>query len=145
MTKHIMVGFGGILGLIAVWLLVASLVWGFGVATAGLYGRGEARKQIQSADFRIAAYDSFFNQYGSIKALEGQIDELTAMLEKLNLGTRDYGYTLSALTGTKGLRHTAIQKYNADARKSWTVGQFRDANLPYQILDTEYPEKGKER
>lgn len=131
----------GLVGLIILWLVLASAIWGFGVATAGLYGRGEARKQIQSADFRITAYDYFFNQYASIKALEGQIDELTATLNSLQPGTRDYTYTLSALTGTKGLRHVAIQKYNADARKEWTIGQFRDAGLPYQIADTEYPQR----
>jgi hypothetical protein len=125
---------------VLVWVLVIG-VWGFGVATAGIYGKGEAHKQIQSADFRLQAYNSFFDQYASIKSLEGQIDELTAQLEMTSKGTREYAYTLSSLTGTKGLRHTAIQKYNADAQKNWTQGQFRDNDLPYQIPDTEYPKK----
>ena len=124
--------------MVVIWLAVAG-IWGLGVATAGIYGRGEAYKQIQSADFRIAAYEKFFNQYASIKTLEGQIDELTAQLALLEPGTRSYDLTLSSLTGTKGLRHSAIQQYNADARKDWTEGQFRDNDLPYQIPDTPYP------
>ncbi len=126
-------------GILAIWLSVWG-IWGLGVATAGLYGRGEVHKQVNDPDFMIAAYDSFFNQYASIKALEGQIDELTATLALQDPGTREYNYTLTSLTGAKGLRHTAIQKYNADARKGWTEGQFRDASLPYQIPDTSYPE-----
>lgn len=132
----------GLLGIIALWLVVASALWGFGVATGGIYGRGEAYKKIQSAEFRIEAYQRFFNQYASIKGLEGKIDELTAQLGQLEKGTRDYNYVLSSLAGVKGLRHEAIQKYNADAQKNYTEGQFRDKDLPYQILDTEYPPKG---
>ena len=128
-----------ILGSVLLWLAIASAVWGLRVATAGIYGRGQAHIQIQSADFRIAAYDHFFNQYASIKGLEGQIDELTNQLSQVTPRTREYNYTLSSLTGTKGLRHRAIQDYNADAQKSWTEGQFRDNDLPYQIPDTEYP------
>lgn len=125
-----------------IWLIVAA-IWGLGVATAGIYGRGEAQKQIQSSEFRIESYQYFFNQYASIKSLEGKIDELTAQLQQLQPGTREYNYTLSSLTGVKGLRHEAIQKYNADARKEYTEGQFRDKSLPYQIPDTPYPEGRK--
>lgn len=127
-----------LVGAACIWGVIA-IGFGLRVATAGLYGRGQAHIQIQSSDFRIAAYESFFNQYASIKGLEGQIDELTAGLATMEPGTREYTYTQSALIGTKGLRHTAIQKYNADAAKNWTEGQFRDNDLPYQIPDTEYP------
>lgn len=128
-----------VVAVLLVWGVSAG-VWGLGVATGGLYGSGEAYKTIHSADFRIAAYDHFFNLYASIKSLEGKIDEITDTLAVLEAGTRAYNYTLTALTGTKGLRHEAIQQYNADAMKDWTEGQFRDNDLPYQILDTEYPQ-----
>jgi hypothetical protein len=123
---------------VMLWGLVAG-IWGLGVATAGLYGRGEAQKQIQSADFRIAAYDSFFNQYGSIKTLESQIDELTAHVASLEPGTTEYSRMTINLLSVKNMRHAAIQKYNADAAKNWTEGQFRDNDLPFQIADTAYP------
>lgn len=127
-----------VVSIAAIWGMIAG-IWGLGVATAGIYGRGEAHKVINSSDFRIAAYDHFFNQYASIKSLESQIDELTATLALLEQGTREYNYTLTSLTGVKNLRHQAIQQYNADAMKDWTEGQFRDAQLPYQIADTDYP------
>ncbi len=141
MGKWITVGIVSLLGAIILWIVIASAIWGFGVATADIFGRGEAHKKIHSANFRMEAYDKFFNEYASIKGLEGQIDELTSQLNLLEPGTREYNLTLSSLTGTKGLRHTAIQKYNADAQKNWTEGQFRDRDLPYQIADTTYPPK----
>lgn len=139
------------LGALAGWivgilLFAFVLTWAFAglnfalrVATAGIYGRGEAHIQIQSAPFRLEAYQSFFDQCASIQGLEGQIDELTAQLAQLEPGTRAYNYTLASLTGTKGLRHNAIAKYNQDALKDYTEGQFRDRDLPYQLTDNEYP------
>ena len=81
----------------------------------------------------------FFNQCASIQGLEGKIDELTAQLAQLQPGTREYNYTLSSLTGTKGLRREAIARYNQDALKDYTEGQFRDKDLPYQMANNEYP------
>ena len=129
---------------VALWLVVVA-IWGLGVATAGIYGRGEAHKDIQSADFRIQAYQTFFNQCASIQGLEGQIDELTTALEYYQPGSREYNITVTSIAGVKGARHQAIARYNQDALKDWTEGQFRDADLPYQIPDTNYPEGGKTR
>jgi hypothetical protein len=124
------------------WIAIVSAVWGFGVATAGIYGKGEARKQIQSADFRFQAYQTFFNQCASIQGLEGQIDELIATLEYYDRGSREYKITVTSIAGVKGARHQAIAKYNQDALKNWTEGQFRDTDLPYHIPDTNYPDQG---
>lgn len=132
----------GLVGAIVLWIVLASAIWGFGVATAGIYGRGEARKQIQSAEFRIEAYQHFFNMCGSIQGLEGQIDELTAVLDTYEPGSREHNHYLNSLVGVKGARHQAIAKYNQDAFKDYTEGQFRDRDLPYQIPDTNYPEEG---
>jgi len=134
----------GIFVFVALWLVVVA-IWGLGVATAGIYGRGEAHKDIQSADFRIQAYQTFFNQCASIQGLEGQIDELTTALEYYQPGSREYNITVTSIAGVKGARHQAIARYNQDALKDWTEGQFRDADLPYQIPDTNYPEGGKTR
>lgn len=133
---------GGILLILLLWMGIASAIWGFRVATAGIYGAGEARREIQSAPFRIGAYQTFFNQCASIQGLEGQIDEITVQLEVLESGTRSYDLTLSSLTGTKGLRHRAVAQYNQDALKDYTQGQFRDADLPYQLVDSNYPSEG---
>lgn len=131
------------LAVLAAWITLAWAIWGLGVATAGLYGRGEARKQIQSAPFRIEAYQGFFNLCASIQGLEGKVDALDAQLAALQPGTREYNLTLSSLTGVKGLRREAIARYNQDALKDYTEGQFRDKDLPYQLADSDYPKGGK--
>ena len=131
-----------VVGSLAVLLLVASAIWSFGVLTAPIFGKGEAYKEIQSSDFRIQAYQTFFNQCASIQGLEGQIDELVVALGYYERGSREYNITVTSIAGVKGARHQAIAKYNQDALKNWTEGQFRDNNLPYQISDTNYPEKG---
>ena len=127
-----------LIGVLSVWVAVA-LLFGLRVATASLVGWGEAYILIQSAPFRVEAYQYFFNQCASIQGLEGKIDELTAQLNQMERGTREFNYTLSSLTGAKGLRREAIAKYNQDAQKGYTEGQFRDKALPYQLADNGYP------
>lgn len=130
------------MGVIVLWIAIASAIWGFGVAGAGIFGRGEAYKEIQSADFRIQAYQAFFNQCASIQGLEGQINELTVALGHYDRGSREYNITVTSIAGVKGARHQAIAKYNQDALKNWTEGQFLDSDLPYRIQDTNYPDEG---
>lgn len=125
--------------LLAFWVLSIG-IWGFGVATAGIYGRGEAHKQLNSAEFRITSYNHFFEACSSIQGLEGSIDELTTQLDATT-SERDRGIVLSSLTGTKAARHQAIADYNADARKNYTEGQFRDNDLPFHINDSKYPDE----
>ena len=132
-----------------IWSVVALIVigfawWGASVLLSGPIGVGEMHKQIQSAEYRREAYEYFYNQQASIKTLEGQIDVFVDQLKDLEKGTREYNMTLTNLAGVKGLRHKAIQDYNAAARKIKTSGQFLANDLPYQIPDTEYPmEVGK--
>lgn len=123
--------------LLLMWSMVA-ISFGLEVATAGLVGRGQAHIEIQSAPFRLEAYNYFFNQCASIQALEGQIDELSNQLEMMEQGSREYNITLSSLTGVKAMRRTAIANYNAEAAKDYTVGQFRDNDLPYSLPNVEY-------
>ena len=119
--------------------ILMSALWAFGVFTSPIVGKGEAYKEIQSKEFRLGAYNYFFNQYHSIIGLEGSIDENLATLELLEKGTKEYNRILTNVTALKSLRHQAIQEYNANATKEYTAGQFRDAQLPYQIEDTDYP------
>ncbi|OHA75481.1 MAG: hypothetical protein A3I38_00605 [Candidatus Wildermuthbacteria bacterium RIFCSPLOWO2_02_FULL_47_10] len=135
----------GIVGVLVLWIVLASAIWGFGVATAGIFGRGEAHKQIQSAANRIQAYDHFFNKCAAIQAGEARIDALLKEQKLYEPGSGDFARVSSSLTGVIIARHESIVQYNADASKDYTIGQFRDSDLPYQIPNTEYPEGGKAR
>jgi len=131
-TLAILIVVGGFVVLfLAVWGIVLAS-FGMRVATAGLFGAGEARIRTQSADFRLGAYNHFFDLCASIQGNEGQLDALFAEIDLIDTTSRDYGYTIKSITGVQGIRAQSIARYNQDALK-WTVGQFRDSDLPYKI------------
>jgi|SRR3972149_2030035 len=119
-------------------------VFGLRVATAGLFGAGEAHIRTQSADFRLGAYNHFFDLCASVQGNEGQLDALYSELGLVAPESRDYGYTVKSITGVQGIRAQSIARYNQDALK-WTVGQFRDSDLPYRLSSVVpyVPEGGK--
>jgi hypothetical protein len=143
MTKREGFTWVGCAGLILLALiLIPILAWSFGVATAPWKGRGDAHVQLNSASFRIAAYDHFFEQCSSIQGTEGSIDALIAQLNEAE-SQRTKDLVNSSLAGAKAIRLQAINDYNADARKEYTEGQFRDSDLPFYIEPSNYPEGGK--
>ena len=142
-TRWITTGLASLVGLLLVWVLMASAVWGFGVATAGIYGRGEARKEIQSAALRIGAYNHFFDVCASIQTSEAQLDALFNERAAYPAASKDYARTQTNITGVLAQRQRSIFQYNADAQKDYTIGQFKSSKLPYQLDSSTYPEGGK--
>ena len=130
-----------IFAVIAFVFVIALFTLGIRVATAGLFGAGEARIQIQSAEFRRAAQASFFDQCAGIQGNEVQIDTLLITLDS-DIDQRTRNFTITQLGGVTASRGAAIAKYNADASNTYQEGQFRDADLPFQIPLTDYPEGG---
>ena len=120
--------------------LVFAAAWGldFGWrwATAGPSGQLEAREEILSGPNRIAAYNHFFNLCASIQGNEVQLEALNAQLGQASPDDRDR--VLSSIAGVTAARGSAIAQYNADAGKDYTIGQFRDLDLPYQLMATPY-------
>lgn len=105
---------------------------GFSRVTADFRGGTAATEQIKaSGAYRIAAYDAFFDKCAAIQGKEAQIAALRAESERA-AGSRAeiVAINISALTGSRG---AAIARYNADAAKAGTEGQFRDSSLPYRI------------
>lgn len=91
-----------------------------------------AQEQIQSAPMRISAYNYFFDLYGAIKSYDASLKALNENLAAVSSeGERER--ILATIAGLKGQKARATQQYNMDAKKSYTVGQFRDWQLPYQI------------
>lgn len=134
------IGFS-ILGVVLIAILMIAL-WGFGVLTADIKGQGEAYKEIHSSEFRLEAYNYFYDQYHSILGMEGSIDANINTLSQFENTSKEYGRIVINIAALQSLRHQAIQEYNANASKDYTIGQFRDAGLPYQLEDKEYPEGG---
>ena len=135
--KELTVWIGGavvaVLLFVAVWILGFALSWW----AAPWQGKLEARREITSGASRIANYNSFFNLCASVQSNEARIDELETTVELVTDAAEKQRLTIS-LGGVKALRHEGIRTYNANARKDYTAGQFRDSDLPYQLTDSDY-------
>lgn len=128
--------------LVLIWSIVA-VSFGLRVATAGIVGKGEARIITQSAEFRLRAYQSFFDQCASVQTTEASLD---AQRKLLLTATSDSDKTRIAtnIAALEAVRANAINKYNADAR-TWTEGQFRDNDLPARLNTAVYKEDGSNK
>lgn len=131
---------GGALAIVVVLALAMMAVFGFGLfsqKSANFRGETSKRNQVEAnGAFRIAAYDSFYNECASIQAIEGTVAALKAERDGTPKPTPERVHEIAvALTANVATRAAAIAQYNADARKSYTSGQFRASDLPYQ-LDT---------
>lgn len=127
-----------VIGMIA--LLVGGTLATYAIQwyTAPARGALDAREKIQAnGDFRIAAYDHYFNECASIQGIESTIEfsrqqlaTVTSQAEQNRIATN--------LTALQSARAEAIAQYNADSAKSYTQGQFKSSNLPYRIALTPY-------
>lgn len=102
----------------------------------------DAEVQIQSGASRIVNYNHFFDLCAAVQtneaALDAQFDALDAAesaSERSRIRTN--------ISGLKAARYGNITQYNVDASKDYTIGQFRDADLPYQLPATRYDSKGE--
>ncbi len=120
-----------ILGVIGVFILI-TFGWGWRYLTAPIEGRIGAREQIQSKEMMITAYNHFFDLYAAIKSYDITLKALDEQLIQVT-DTTERNRIIATITGVKSQKGRAIQQYNADAKKSYTIGQFRDWELPYQI------------
>lgn len=120
-----------VIGLTLLGCLISGGLWATGVIFAPQIGKGEARKQINSGSSRIAAYNHFFDACASVQTLEGQLAAQRAALATAT--GADVGRIQANISGIQGARAGAIAEYNADARKGYTIGQFRSSQLPYQL------------
>lgn len=127
---------GGI-ALIVIFLLVGLVgVYGFGWftdATANRQGRTQQEQQVNgNGNYRIQAYDHFFNLCAQVQTDEASISNAEDELRTTTDPTRKA--TLPAtILALKNNRAGDINQYNADAAKAGTLGQFRSSNLPYQL------------
>jgi hypothetical protein len=129
--------------LVALSLVGAVGSYALGWFAAPYQGKLAARQQINSGNYRIAAYDHFFNLCASIQTADNNIATQESLLGQFQKGGDDYNRTLTNIAGLESVRADGINQYNADASKSYTVGQFRASNLPYQLPTHSY-QKGEQ-
>ncbi len=123
--------------------VVALSVGGYVIQyyTADARGKVDQNEKVRAdGDYRIAAYDQFFNQCSAIQAKELQIDQLdgTPVSDSWNQGMKD-----AAITAQQNTRISLITQYNADAAKHDTRGHFQASSLPYNIPAALYTPQGE--
>ena len=120
---------------IAVAIILAT-VYGGGLLqrmTADFRGETGQIEQTQAdADYRISAYDQFYDKCAGIQTLESKISNLSDELEETDDEQRKSVLNTS-ITASKNKRAELINDYNADARKEATRGQFKASDLPYEV------------
>lgn len=119
----------GIVLIIGIWFGVTQ----FQRITADYRGETDQIENTEAnAQFRMQAYDGFFDKCSAIQTAEDRIDALEAELETTSSDIRKEELN-TAITANKANRNGLINEYNADAAKEWTVGQFKSQDLPYNI------------
>lgn len=119
----------GIVGILALILTVSGIMW----ATADLRGATDANEQIKAdGDFRIAAYDEFYSLCSAAQTHQQALENAEERVK----GTNDADQLENNQTDVFALQNqlnSTVNEYNAKAASDYTVGQFRDSDLPYQI------------
>lgn len=100
---------------------------------APIIGETERIETVNSGEFRIRAYNHFFDLCVSVQNAEQTIDNAYDVLQQANPNDRFYGTYVLNLNGAKQARTNGANQYNADARKDWTEANFLDEDLPWQI------------
>lgn len=122
-----------VVGAVLCLLLLIGAVWGLQWATAPFRGAKDARETIQAdGDFRIQAYNTFFDRCASVQTAESRITSLEEELETDPPQSR-VTQIQSSLSAIRSQRANTINIYNSEAERDWTVGQFRDEGLPHQL------------
>lgn len=132
--------FFSIKGIIVIGALIFAVAFGvvwfrefYSASTADTRGTTDVReKTVADGDYRIAAYEQFYDKCASIKAKESDIANVEDEIERGVSEQREQelnGYLL-ALRNT---RADLIHQYNADASKTETRANFLASDLPFEI------------
>lgn len=115
-------------------------VFGYGWfidTTANRSGKTQVKQQINgNGAYRIAAYDSFFNQCADVQTDEVRIQAIEDELTTTTDAQRKIVLQAS-LTAAKIKRGDDINGYNADSSKAATKAQFKASDLPFTLDSTE--------
>ena len=127
------IGWTGVLVVVAIVVFggIGVAVWGFGVGTSDIKGKGDAEIIKNDARNRIRAQEGFENMWNAVIVADKNLtltgEALKSQPDSVKLQTE--------LTGQKMICNDAVGAYNAAARK-FTQEDFRAADLPLTIDDS---------
>jgi len=129
-----------ILSLIGSIVILLAIIYGGGLLqrmTADFRGETSQIEQTEAdSDYRISAYDQFYDKCASVQSIESKIRNLEEELENTDDKQRQ-SILKTSVTASKNKRAEMIQSYNADARKEDTRGKFKASDLRYELNENE--------
>lgn len=124
------------IGIAAVMAIAIGLVFlrdFYSSTTADRRGGIEQREDtVADGDYRIAAYERFYDMCASVQSAEARIANAEAELADKPSASRE-SQLKTTLQALRNQRSEAINEYNAEARKEDTAANFRASDLPAQI------------
>lgn len=116
--------------------------WAYRYYTAPIEGAVQMQENTNTGNFRLQAYQSFYDRCGIIQSYEDSLVNLQASLQDYLSDPevdRDMVNRLrTQVNGVENQRAREIRRYNQEARQEHSVGQFRSNDLPYQLSVTNY-------
>lgn len=128
-------------------LIAAASMWIFGWGffqreTADFRGETDQVEQISGdADYRIAAYERFFDLCAAVQTKESEIEAAQTELDSTDPSDYRKQQLNANITAATSARAELINEYNADAAKEDTAANFRASGLPHQLdIEQEHTE-----
>lgn len=115
--------------------LLASVALGYKgwlYLTADFTGDVQAERQIQSGNSKITSYDHFFDLCSAAQTQQSALHAQEQMLESAE-SSKERSRIRANLVGMEAQLNRMVNQYNVDAEKTFTIGQFRDQNLPVSL------------
>jgi len=127
--------FSGIGILILVIVVVMALSLG-GLAwryyTADIRGTVDAEERIESAQSKIQNYEHYFDLCSTAQTRQQSLmvqEELLSSAED----TKERARIRANVAGLKAQLASAVNQYNVDVQKDYTMARFKDVDLPYEL------------
>lgn len=122
------------IGVILLIIIASIYVSGFiSMGTADFRGEVDKKEKVEAnGNYRIDAYNEFYDTCSSIQAKQDQINNLNSLLATESDTSRKNDLK-GAILANENQKASLIREYNAKASAKYTVGQFKDSNLPYHI------------
>lgn len=124
--------FLGVLALVLGIALLSAGMWAWRYYTAEVRGIVGQEERVQSPLHRMGAYSHFFDLCAAVQGHEATLAAAGAQLNSTS-DEKERQRIRANIAGIEAQRARSIARYNADARKDHTIGQFRDSGLPYSL------------
>lgn len=109
-------------------VVISAGLWGLGVFSSDVKGRGDAARTKNSGTNRIAAQERFESMYADVLASDQRLD----ILYQARQAAPESVVASTNYTGAVTYCISVRNSYNAEARK-YTAEQFRASDLPEKL------------